>query len=162
MLISSKNEHFWTFLKVGGRGVRQSPKVSIYHLHPYIWIRHPVLDFQTQITRKYSTAMCYMFGHTEALLLRKKRTLNGHFSRPAQTDPYTYYIIIVTINSNTFIFITYWWSRLRKEFTSPPNDILHHHNNENHTKEKSNKSIKNDILHHHNHKNPNKGKLSLR
>ena len=50
----------------------------------------------------------------------------------------------------------------RKEFTSPPNDILHHHNNENHTKEKSNKSIKNYILHHHNHKNPNKGKLSLR
>ena len=27
------------------------------------------------------------FGHTEALLL-KKRTLNGHFSRPAETDPY--------------------------------------------------------------------------
>ena len=26
------------------------------------------------------------FGHTEALLW-KKRTLNGHFSRPAQTDP---------------------------------------------------------------------------
>ena len=25
-------------------------------------------------------------GHTEALLLKK--TLNGHFSRPAQTDPY--------------------------------------------------------------------------
>ena len=29
------------------------------------------------------------FGHTEALLLKKKkRTLNGHFSRPAETDPY--------------------------------------------------------------------------
>ena len=28
-----------------------------------------------------------MFGHMEALLL-KKRTLNGHFSRPAETDPY--------------------------------------------------------------------------
>ena len=27
------------------------------------------------------------FGHTEALLL-KKMTLNGHFSRPAETDPY--------------------------------------------------------------------------
>ena len=27
------------------------------------------------------------FGHSEALLL-KKRTLNGYFSRPAQTDPY--------------------------------------------------------------------------
>ena len=27
------------------------------------------------------------FGHMEALLL-KKRTLNGHFSRPAETDPY--------------------------------------------------------------------------
>ena len=24
----------------------------------------------------------------EALLLKKKRTLNGHFSRPAETDPY--------------------------------------------------------------------------
>ena len=29
-----------------------------------------------------------MFGHTEALLLKKKRTLNDHFSRPAETDPY--------------------------------------------------------------------------
>ena len=29
------------------------------------------------------------FGHTEALLL-KKRTLNGHFSRPAETDPYVH------------------------------------------------------------------------
>ena len=29
MLISSKNEHFWTFLKVGGRGVGQNPKVSL-------------------------------------------------------------------------------------------------------------------------------------
>ena len=28
------------------------------------------------------------YGHTEALL--KKMTLNGHFSRPAQTDPYIY------------------------------------------------------------------------
>ena len=28
------------------------------------------------------------FGHTEALLLKKKRTLNGHFSGPAETDPY--------------------------------------------------------------------------
>ena len=28
------------------------------------------------------------FGHTEALLLKKKRTLNGHFSHPAETDPY--------------------------------------------------------------------------
>ena len=28
------------------------------------------------------------FGHTEALLFKKKRTLNGHFSRPAETDPY--------------------------------------------------------------------------
>ena len=27
------------------------------------------------------------FGHKEALLL-EKRTLNGHFSRPAETDPY--------------------------------------------------------------------------
>ena len=33
------------------------------------------------------------FGHTEALLL-KKRTLNGHFSRPAQTDPYIVTMII--------------------------------------------------------------------
>ena len=33
---------------------------------------------------------CYliMFGHTEALLLKKNMTLNGHFSRPAETDPY--------------------------------------------------------------------------
>ena len=28
------------------------------------------------------------FGHTEALLLKKNMTLNGHFSRPAETDPY--------------------------------------------------------------------------
>ena len=28
------------------------------------------------------------FGHTEALLLKKYMTLNGHFSRPAETDPY--------------------------------------------------------------------------
>ena len=32
------------------------------------------------------------FGHTEALLL-KKRTLNGHFSRPAETDPYVFPIL---------------------------------------------------------------------
>ena len=31
------------------------------------------------------------FGHTEALLFKKKRTLNGHFSRPAETDPYVRY-----------------------------------------------------------------------
>ena len=31
-------------------------------------------------------------GHTEALLLKKKRTLNGHFSRPAETDPYMHWI----------------------------------------------------------------------
>ena len=30
------------------------------------------------------------FDHTEALLL-KKGTLNGHFSRPAETDPYIVY-----------------------------------------------------------------------
>ena len=30
------------------------------------------------------------FGHTEALLLKKKRTSNGHFSRPAETDPYVF------------------------------------------------------------------------
>ena len=27
--------------------------------HPHKWSHHPVLDFHTQITRKYSTAMCY-------------------------------------------------------------------------------------------------------
>ena len=36
------------------------------------------------------------FGHTEALLL-KKMTLNGHFSRPAETDPY------VTRHSSYFL-----------------------------------------------------------
>ena len=34
------------------------------------------------------------FSHTEALLL-KKRTLNGHFPRPAETDPYTLIIMFV-------------------------------------------------------------------
>ena len=28
------------------------------------------------------------FGHTRALLLKKKRTRNGHFPRPRETDPY--------------------------------------------------------------------------
>ena len=32
------------------------------------------------------------FSHTEALLFKKKRTLNGHFSRPAETDPYVLYM----------------------------------------------------------------------
>ena len=38
------------------------------------------------------------FGHTEALLL-KKMTLNGHFSRPAETDPYVgWHLFSVTLS----------------------------------------------------------------
>ena len=29
------------------------------------------------------------FGHTRALLFKKKRTRNGHFPRPRETDPYS-------------------------------------------------------------------------
>ena len=36
------------------------------------------------------------FGHTKALLL-KKRTLNGHFSLPAETDPYEHIGIDATV-----------------------------------------------------------------
>ena len=41
------------------------------------------------------------FGHTEALLL-KKRTLNGHFSRPAETDPYV-------LKNRRNICWRWWW-----------------------------------------------------
>ena len=32
------------------------------------------------------------FGHTRALLLKKKRTRNGHFPRPRETDPYVHFL----------------------------------------------------------------------
>ena len=61
------------------------------------------------------------FGHTEALLLKKNMTLNGHFSRPAETDPYDIIIIpmsgdiaLIELPSpapiNDYISPGTWWS----------------------------------------------------
>ena len=36
--------------------VNLGPQSTICNLHPNIWSHHPVLDFHTQITRKYITA----------------------------------------------------------------------------------------------------------
>ena len=55
------------------------------------------------------------FGHTNALLL-KKRTLNGHFSFPAQTDPYGYIHKLITIKTQVIEGLTEdrrsYWDRL--------------------------------------------------
>ena len=37
-----------------------APRAPFVIYTPHIWSHHPVLDFHTQITRKYSTAMCSM------------------------------------------------------------------------------------------------------
>ena len=36
---------------------------------------------------------------------KKNMTLNGHFSRPAETDPYTNKITNKNINTNTYMYI---------------------------------------------------------
>ena len=50
------------------------------------------------------------FGHTEALLF-KKRTLNGHFSCPAETDPYVLHFTTaapVSTHQNVPMFLNSW------------------------------------------------------
>ena len=37
-----------------------APRAPSVIYTPHIWSHHPMLDFHTQITRKYSTAMCSM------------------------------------------------------------------------------------------------------
>ena len=38
-----------------------------------------------------------VWSHGGSTLKKKKRTLNGHFSRPAETDPYVISFIVVKI-----------------------------------------------------------------
>ena len=42
--------------------VNLGPQSTVCNLRPNIWSHHPALDFHTQIARKHSTAMCYIFG----------------------------------------------------------------------------------------------------
>ena len=44
------------------------PQSIVCNIHPHI-CHHPVLDFNTEITRKYSTAMCYQTA-TKLLTIR--------------------------------------------------------------------------------------------
>ena len=44
--------------KNGSKLVNFGLHSPIYNLHPHIWGYHPVLYFTTQMTEKYSTAMC--------------------------------------------------------------------------------------------------------
>ena len=42
----------------------------------------------------FMTRIKTLFGHTSALLLKKKKvTRKGHFARPAETDPYVLLVV---------------------------------------------------------------------
>ena len=54
------------------------------------------------------------FGHTRALLFKKKRTRNGHFPRPRETDPYMLQIHVMF--GEVWFGITVWFFYIVVEF----------------------------------------------
>ena len=54
------------------------------NLHPHIGGHYPVLYFNTQITKKYSTAMCYLVVHFATLTGKHFPTKTDEFSEKLQ------------------------------------------------------------------------------
>ena len=62
----------WDLLKTAPDLVKLGPQTTVCNLHPDTLSHHPVLDFHTQITRKYSTAMCLYPGYLQIYFYRNK------------------------------------------------------------------------------------------
>ena len=78
--------------------VNLDPQSTVCNLHAHIWSHHPLLDFHTQITRKYSTAICLVWwccffcgagGGGGLMVQGKTQTCNADFLRSSTSTSLT-------------------------------------------------------------------------